>query len=134
MKQKGSQLIQPISTTEMRDAEQSIIKCVQKGHFKEEIESLEVTKNLEQGTSSGPRPSCVEKSSSVFSLDTVLNDGVLRVGGRLHRASLPQDAKHQIILRKNHSVTNLIVRHYHLMSQEENTFCPCCEASSGLFM
>lgn len=116
VKQKGSQPIQPISTIEMKDAEQSIIKCVQEGHFKEEIESLKVTKNNEEGTSSGPRPSCVKKSSSVFSLDPVLIDGVLRVGGRLRRASLPQDAKHQIILPKNHHVTNLIVRHYHLVS------------------
>ena len=89
VKQKGSQPIQPISTIEMRDAEQSIIKCVQEGHFKEEIESLKLTKNHED-TSSGPRPSFVKKSSSVLSLDPVLIDGVLRVGGRLCRTSLPQ--------------------------------------------
>ena len=97
-------------------AEQSIIKYVQERHFKKEIESLKVTKNHEEDASSGPRPSCVKKSSSVLSLDRVLIDGVLRVGGRLRRASLPQDAKHQIILPKNHHVTNLIVRHYHLLS------------------
>ena len=100
----------------MKDAEQGIIKCVQEGHFKEEIESLKVTKNHEEDASSGPMPSCVKKSSSVFSLEPVLIDGVLRVRGRLRRASLPQDAKHQIILPKNHHVTNLIVRHYHLLS------------------
>ena len=96
--QKGSQLIQPLSTTEMKDAEQSIIKYVQERHFKEEIESLKVTKNHEEDASSGPRPSCVKKINSVFSLDPVLIDGALRVGGRLRRASLPQDAKHQIIM------------------------------------
>ena len=109
VKQKGSQPIQPISTIEMRDAKQSIIGCVQEGHFKEEIESLEVTKNHEKDTGSGSRPSCVKKSSSVFSLDPVLIDGVLRVGGRLRHALLPQDAKHQIILPKNHHVTNTII-------------------------
>ena len=116
VEQKGSRPIQLISTTEMKDAEQSIIKCVLEGHFKEEIESLKVTKNHEEDASLGPRPSCVKKSSSVFSLDPVLIDGVLRVGGRLRCALLPQDAKHQIILPKNHHVTNLIVRHFHLLS------------------
>ena len=43
-------------------------------------------------------------------------DGILVVGGLLRLASLPEDAKHQIILTKNHDVTNLIVRHYHLAS------------------
>ena len=46
--------------------------------------------NHEEDTSSGPRPSYVKKSSSVLSLDPVLIDGVLRVGGRLCRTSLPQ--------------------------------------------
>ena len=73
-------------------------------------------KNHEENTGSGPRPSSVKKSSSVFGLDPVLIRGVLRVGGRLRRASLPQGAKHQIILPKNHHVTDLIVRHYHLIS------------------
>ena len=52
VKQKGSQPIQPISTIKMR--EQSIITCVQEGHFKENIESLEVTKNCKEDTSLGP--------------------------------------------------------------------------------
>ncbi|PFX12930.1 hypothetical protein AWC38_SpisGene23034 [Stylophora pistillata] len=98
--QKGRQPIQPISKVEMRDAERSIIKCVQKEHFKEEIQSLEVPKNHEENTGSGPRPSSVKKSSRVFSLDPVLMDGVLRFEGRLRRASLPQDAKHHVILLK----------------------------------
>ena len=99
----------------MRDAEVSIIKRVQEGHFREEIESLAAIKNHEENSSPRPKPNCVKKSSSVFGLDPVLIDGILRVGGRLRRASLPQDAKHQIILPKNHHVTNLIIRHYHLM-------------------
>lgn len=40
-------------------------------------------KNNEEGISLGFRLSCVKKSSSVFSLDFVFIDGVLRVGGCL---------------------------------------------------
>ena len=58
----------------------------------------------------------VQKGSSIFGLDPVLVDGILTVGGRLHHASLPEDAKHQIILPKDHHVTNLIVWHYHFAS------------------
>ena len=55
----------------------------------------------------------VKRGSSIFGLDPILVDGILVVGGWLRHASLPEDAKHQIILPKNHHVTNLIVRHYH---------------------
>ena len=63
-----------------------------------------------------PKGGSVQKGSSIFGLDPVLVDGILTVGGRLHHASLPEDAKHQIILPKDHHVTNLIVRHYHFAS------------------
>ena len=59
---------------------------------------------------------CVMKTSSIFKLDPVLVGGLLRVGGCLCRASLSEDAKHQIILPKRHHVTDLIVRHYHKIS------------------
>ena len=60
-----------------------------------------------------PKGGSVQKGSSIFGLDPVLVDGILTVGGRLHHASLPEDAKHQIILPKDHHVTTLRVRHYH---------------------
>ena len=55
----------------------------------------------------------VKRGSSIFGLDPILVDGILVVGGWLRHASLPEDAKLQIILSKNRHVTNLIVRHYH---------------------
>lgn len=42
VKQTGKPTIQPITVTEMCGAERAIIKYVQQGHFKEEIESLKV--------------------------------------------------------------------------------------------
>ena len=54
------------------------------------------------------------KKSALFRLDPfVSNDGLLRVGGRLRRASLEYGEKHPVLLPKGHHVSKLIVRHYH---------------------
>ena len=44
------------------------------------------------------------------------DDGVIRVGGRLHHACLPTETKHPIILPKQHVVCELIIQHYHEMA------------------
>lgn len=43
------------------------------------------------------------------SLDPILVDGLLRVGGRLSLAPVPFNAKDQIILRKTDNVPKLII-------------------------
>ncbi len=55
----------------------------------------------------------LKRSSHFVKLDPIMQDGILRVGGRLHRSALPADAKHPVILPKNHHVSNLILRHIH---------------------
>ena len=45
-----------------------------------------------------------------------MRDGLLRVGGRLTRAHISSDAKHQIIIPKDSHVSNLIIDHYHKLS------------------
>ena len=39
--------------------------------------------------------------------------GLIRVGGRIHRAPIAFEAAHPVILPKAHPVTALIVRYYH---------------------
>jgi hypothetical protein len=47
-------------------------------------------------------------------LDPFLDkNGVLRVGGRIHRSDLGFEEKHPIILPKKHHVSELLIRHYH---------------------
>ena len=53
------------------------------------------------------------KGSKLVSLDPQVHDGMLRVGGRLHHAPIPEQSKHQIILPKRHHITELIIRHGH---------------------
>ena len=58
----------------------------------------------------------VKKCSKIYKLDPRMEDGLLRVGGRLSRSSLPQEAKHPVILPKDSHVTRLILRELHEMS------------------
>ena len=51
--------------------------------------------------------------SPLANLKPFVNDGVLRVGGRLDRADLSYDAKHPMILPGKHRVTEMIILHYH---------------------
>ena len=58
----------------------------------------------------------VKKTSAIYKLAPMKIDGLLYVGGRLTQASIPNAAKHQLILPKKHHVVDLIMCHYHLKS------------------
>ncbi|XP_035228801.1 uncharacterized protein LOC118200916 [Stegodyphus dumicola] len=54
-------------------------------------------------------------SSRVIQLTPFLDEeGVIRVGGRLKNANIPENSKHPILLPKEGYVTNLNVTHYHV--------------------
>lgn len=89
-----------LTVDELKNAEMAIIKFCQKGRFADEFDSLQ------DGRS-------VSKSSSLFKLCPVLMDGVLRVGGRLSRADMPEDTKHPIILSKDFHISDILLRHIH---------------------
>lgn len=94
-----------VTGEDMKLAERAIISYVQRQSFPEDI-SL-----LQDGVSN------VRKGSRIYRLDPVLdNDGILRVGGRLRRTSMPEERKHPTILAKNHHVSTLILRHIHVQT------------------
>ncbi|XP_074624387.1 uncharacterized protein LOC141882335 [Acropora palmata] len=96
-----------INMEEMKAAELQILKCVQLHYFSEELQSL---------TKAGVDVAHVKKTSGLRSLDQVLVDGLLRVGGRLDLAPASFDSKHQIILPKSDHVSTLIIEHCDLIS------------------
>ena len=103
MKPVVKSVIEPISVPEMRKAGRSIVNYVQEKHFKEEIECLNRDQDIITVIpSQRPKGGSVKRGSSIFGLDPVLVDGILVVGGRLRHASLPEDAKHQTMLSKDH--------------------------------
>ncbi|XP_046860750.1 uncharacterized protein LOC124453977 [Xenia sp. Carnegie-2017] len=85
---------------------------VQRGPLKvKEIESAtqEIIK-LTQRSSSINEKTMRERYAK---LCPVIAGGIVRVGGRLDKSSLPEESKHPAILDSSHHVTKLIVRYYH---------------------
>lgn len=99
-KNKESSLHVPkyITFEEIEKAEREILKHVQRRPFPEEFNHPE-------------KP--LKKSSRLYKLDPIVIDGPLHVGGRLRKASLPLESKHQIILPNENHVTRVIIDDYH---------------------
>lgn len=92
-----------ITVTELREAERAVVQHVQRKAFVKEIEKLRNSK-------------FVAKTSALYKLCPILDAyGMLRVHGRLARASVNDDVRHPIILPNKCHVTSLIVRQYHAM-------------------
>ncbi|XP_049877966.1 uncharacterized protein LOC126375152 isoform X1 [Pectinophora gossypiella] len=88
-----------LSTQELQRALIEIIKYDQSIHFHNEINSLQLQK---------------EVSGSLKSLHPFLdNENLLRVGGRLHNSDISYAQKHPIILVKGSIITELIIRSEH---------------------
>ena len=85
------------------EAENEIMKYVQKQTFSDELASLSGSGKNIQGIANRNN---LKKKCSIYKLDPVLDNGLLRVGGRLEHASIENDAKHPIILPKRHHVIN----------------------------
>jgi len=86
---------------EISQAKSTIIKTVQREGYKEEFESL-------------TRCNKVPKHSTLQRLDPFVDEqGLLRVGGRIHSADISDPEKHPLIIPPNHHVVELLIQHYH---------------------
>lgn len=81
-------------------AEETFIKAIQRSEFPEEFDALQNNR-------------AVSNKSSLHQLAPFIKDGLMRVGGRIDKSKLAFDAKHQILLPKEHPLTNAIVFFYH---------------------
>jgi hypothetical protein len=70
-----------LTTDLLNEAEQVLCMREQQHHFKDELNRIECRK-------------VVSKNSKLYRLDPIIKDGLLRVGGRLDRAVIPYDSKH----------------------------------------
>jgi len=99
----GSQVNQSpsITASEYKEAETEWIRAAQQERFSDEMTNLRDQKP-------------VERRSKIAPLIPFLDDNnCLRVGGRLRKANIPEEAKHQLILPTDHAVTLLLFNHVH---------------------
>ena len=89
-----------ITVHDLNEAETSLVKFVQRSDFKGECDAL-----------SNGKP--IQKASSIHKLDAFVEDGLLRVGGRLSKSDLPHCTKHPVLLPKGNHVTELVIRDAH---------------------
>ncbi|XP_072020362.1 uncharacterized protein [Amphiura filiformis] len=114
----GSQVrgTKPLNAKDIQDAETAVVKYEQSKAFPEEIKILE-RQSLDPASENGKLDnSHVQRSSSIKKLCPFLLKGVLRVGGRLSKAALPENTRYPMILPKSSPVTELILREIHEMT------------------
>ena len=72
--------------------------------------------NLILALKNGNRLSSKVCSRSIKKLNPFISHNVVRVGGRLGKASISADARHPIILPSNSHFSKLVIRWYHLLA------------------
>eukprot|EP00795_Rhopilema_esculentum_P014094 gene14094-5082_t len=107
VEKSGSAEQDTVSVEELQEAEEWLSKQEQKKYYQRELQDLSNKKPL-------------SKKSSIYDLSPFIDEaGLIRVGGRLRRASLEYVCRHQIILPKQSHLTELIIRETH---EEANHF------------
>lgn len=89
-----------LSVSDLKLAELYAIKTVQQDVFHNEYIAL-------------CKGTAIVQSSQIVCLSPIMQDGLLRVGGRLQRAQIPHDSKHQLLLPNKHLITDAIISHAH---------------------
>ena len=97
----------PLSVDELDEANINICKLVQKRHFSNVINVLKIESN------NASKCINVKAFPEVFRLNPFLDNGILRVGGRLMHSRLSRDKRHPIILPADDHFTELIIDFYH---------------------
>ncbi|XP_028327214.1 uncharacterized protein LOC114478373 [Gouania willdenowi] len=97
------------SLDERQEAELTIVAIVQRSVFSKEIKELQCKGELAKN-----------KTSKLYRLNPFLDHkGILRVGGRLERATLHPYVKHPAILPKTSHITGLLIDHFHQQVQHQ---------------
>ncbi|XP_018394544.1 PREDICTED: uncharacterized protein LOC108773282 [Cyphomyrmex costatus] len=97
-----------VSHEETAAALQLMCKVVQQLSFPEEYKALSSNKSL-------------STSSGILTLNPFLDDGLIKVGGRLKHSNLTQDARHPVLLPKNHELSRRIITQAHVRSLHAGT-------------
>ncbi|KAL7843912.1 hypothetical protein SRHO_G00224510 [Serrasalmus rhombeus] len=111
-----------LSVQDIEEAEEAIVKFCKSQGFPQEMASLHNGKS-------------VDRKSSIFKLDPVLDRGILRVGGRLSKIAMPEEQKHPAILPKGHHASKLLLCHIHqqeVQRRSEGAALCLCGSREGI--
>jgi len=97
---KSERTIDHLNAFELKTAKEAWVRIVQQDAFKPEIRYLEHGNQL-------------SRQSKLIGLSPFLENGIIRVGGRLQLSQLPANQRHPAVLPKAHRVTQLIFEQYH---------------------
>jgi hypothetical protein len=91
-----------LTSDEIVASEYSIIKCLQRMNFADDLKNLTLNRNV-----------C--KSSQLKFLNPFIEEetGLIRVGGRIKHSKLPYHVRNPIVLSAKHPLVKLIVRNLH---------------------
>jgi hypothetical protein len=105
-----------ISVDELIQSEIVILRSLQQSHYAPEVKALQNRfgnkSRFEDRKDARERNHQVKQTSMDPFIDLV---GLLGVGGRIRRASLPHAVKHPVIIPKSGHITELIIHHFHFM-------------------
>ena len=96
---------------ELQEAEGEVLGYIQEKEFPE-------TRIIQSALTAGGCERSVKRlmkkaGTSVSKLNPRIENGLLGAGGRIGRAPLPYELKHNVILPHKHHVTDLIIRDHH---------------------
>ncbi|XP_048477571.1 uncharacterized protein LOC125488609 [Plutella xylostella] len=97
----NNRIVGVLSVDEMRHALLELIRFAQTESFQMEYKLLKNSKQLPQ-------------TSNILCLKPFMENGIIRVGGRLEQSSYNYDKKHPILLHHSHTLTILIMRGEHI--------------------
>ena len=93
-----------ISLEDLSKAEKAIIVFCQRQRYPDEVAHLKKVTRIGKA---------LNRQNNIYKLDPVLDEGLLRVGGRLNKSAMPDEAKRPMILPKDHHICILLLRHIH---------------------
>ncbi|XP_058448627.1 uncharacterized protein LOC131428598 [Malaya genurostris] len=99
--EKKERMFSTLTTSEIRDAELTLVRLVQRDSFPAEWKSLQETQTV------------ASNSRLRWFHPIIGTDNVIRIGGRLDRATVSFDSKHQILLPGSHQFSKLLICCYH---------------------
>ncbi|XP_072018450.1 uncharacterized protein [Amphiura filiformis] len=100
----------------MQEAERAVIVYVQTKEYPEEIKTLkelQLRNNDSQPEGDLRQVSKIKKASPLYRLNPFIEDGVIRVGGRLAKSALPEKTKFPSIIPKKSHIAKLILHDVH---------------------